>query len=196
MTRHVWYVHGANSTPRSFAWLRDQFATPHAVTDITYQTSRPLNEALDWLKGEAAKAQAPFSIIAHSIGGVLAIGLANAFPDRVEKVVTLASPFLGCKAATMLRWLAPCSLFDDIHPYSPFITEQRLRPTSVPTLSIVTTAGGTPVLGEPNDGVVTVASQRGLRGPTYRNLAVNHFEVLLDSEAATLTRDFIFGAPT
>ncbi len=191
----VWYIHGANSTSRSFAWMKERMPE-HEMIDVEYDHTCSLGDTLDHLRTAAQRIGRHFSIISHSIGGVLAIGVANTHPDLVDRVVTMATPFRGCRAATLLRWVAPCPLFDDIHPYSPFIREQRLSSPRIPVLSIVTTAGGTTVMSEPNDGVVTLKSQTELVGPIYRSVAVNHFEVLLDEEAAMLTRDFIFGAPS
>lgn len=188
----VWYIHGANSSSRSFAWIKEKLP-PHEAIDVDYGNTTPLSDHLDRLKAAAERFDRPFSIVSHSIGGVMALGIANAVPDKINRIVTMATPFKGCRVATLLRWVAPCPLFDDIHPYSPFITEHRMMTPKVPMLSIVTTAGGTPIMSEPNDGVVSVASQKALRGPVYTELPVNHFEVLLAAESAALISSFIFG---
>jgi len=52
--------------------------------------------------------------------------------------------------------------------------------------------GGTPLMHEPNDGVVSVASQTCLKGPDYHRVDFNHFEVLLAGPVIYLARDCLF----
>jgi len=55
-----------------------------------------------------------------------------------------------------------------------------------------TTSGGTPLMYEANDGVVSVASQICLKGPDYHWVDLSHFEVLIADPVTDLAHDFLF----
>jgi alpha-beta hydrolase superfamily lysophospholipase len=83
----------------------------------------------------------PYSVIAHSLGGVVAIRLA-AGDEPVERVFTMSSPFDGSKAATMLNMtfcLTP--VFADINPLGTAIRSGRQDEITVPICSMVSTSG-------------------------------------------------------
>lgn len=130
-------------------------------------------------------------IIGHSLGGVLSVALSQRCP-QVKKVVTLGAPFGGSHIASVMRWLAPNSFMNDIYPQSRLLTGIRTKALTVPVFSIVTTGGRSPLIPEPNDGVVSVSSQRYLSGPQYVERNVNHFECLLDPETATMISEFLW----
>lgn len=184
----IWYIHGASSSPRSFKWLRRELPT-HRRIDVEYDDA-DIPQVADELV-RLAKTSEPFSVIGHSLGGVLGMALAQR-ASNVKSLVTMAAPYGGSVFATYMRLLAPNTLMDHIHPFSPLMLSVKAAPVSTPTLSIVTTSGATPLINEPNDGVVTVSSQMCLVGPKYIQLPLNHFEVLLSDDVARLVADFIW----
>ena len=191
-TPTIWYVHGANSTPKSFNYIRDQLPR-HVPVDIVYAHNEPLFRVVDRLVARVATLEgtAPISVIGHSLGGVVALALAQR-SSRVEKVATIAAPFGGSNVAALMRWLTPCQLFEDIHPSASVISAVSRAAPVRNCLSIVTTAGGTTLMPEENDGVVSVSSQTSIKGPLYYKTACNHFECLLSDEVVDLLKDFIF----
>lgn len=190
MTSTVWYIHGANASPASFSYMKAQFPD-HEVVDVAYDCAHPALGVLDHLTKEARASKTPFAVVGHSLGGVLGVSLAQR-SSKVSRVVTLASPFGGSRAASLLRWLIPSQLLSDIAPSSKLITTLHALPVNVPVLSLVTTYGHSALMAEPNDGVVTVASQQALTGPTYVPVPKNHFEVLLCPDVANTARSFLF----
>jgi hypothetical protein len=121
----------------------------------------------------------PYSFIAHSLGGVVALRLAVG-DEPVERNFNMSSPFDGSKAATMLNMafsLTP--VLADINPLGSTIRSVRQDEITVPIRSVVMSSGGTPLMHEPSDGVVSVASQTCLKGPDYHRADFSHFEVLL-----------------
>lgn len=181
---HVWYLHGAHSTARSFAWIKRELPS-HEYTDIEYSTDVRMSKVLDELVERAQDGPDSIDIVGHSLGGVLAVSLAQRLP-KIRRVVTLSAPFGGSALASMLRFIAPGTIMEDIHPHSRLVMGLRSKPILAPTMSIVTTAGRSPLLPEANDGVVSISSQKSLPGPVYIERPVNHFEVLLDLETARL----------
>lgn len=189
--RSIWFIHGAHSSPRSFAWLKEHLPHHHGF-DVEYGHSRTVLTVVDALAARLRQETKPVVLIGHSLGGLIALNLAHRLPGQVGKVVTLASPLGGVGAATVLRWMIPHPLLADIHPSSPLDSQVRHRAPPVPTLSLVATAGRSPLLAEPNDGVVTVSSQTCLDGPVYVEVPVNHFEILLAKNTVDCIVDFVF----
>lgn len=186
----IWYIHGANSSSVSFAHIKSKLPA-HEFLDISYDHSQPASKIVDQVVEMAKGGKRPIQIVGHSLGGIIALAAFQQSP-RFTRAVTLASPFGGSRVAAMMRWLIPSQLLDDIHPNSDLVTNLRDSRFSKPVLSVVTTAGGSPLISEENDGVVTVKSQLALEGPTYVSLPVNHFEVLLTPEVPRLIKGFLF----
>jgi len=76
----------------------------------------------------------------------------------------------------------------EIGPTSPPIVHAAEIILSVPWCNIVTTRGNSPWISIPNDGVVTVESQRKHPGFDYINILANHYEVLMDPETVFIVQ--------
>lgn len=187
----VWYIHGAHSSPRSFAWLKDNLPK-HQQYDVEYGHTRSVMKVVDFLAERVSHERKPITLIGHSLGGLIALNLSHRVPGHINKVVTIASPLGGVSAASVLRWIVPVPLIVDVHPSSQLVSQIRFRPPPVPTLSLVATAGTSPLFGGPNDGVVTIASQTCIEGPTYVSVSSNHFEILLSENTAKSIVAFVF----
>ena len=190
----IWYVHGANSSPKSFNFIKASLPA-HEHRDFSYDCETPLPKTIDafveLLKGE----DEPPHIISHSLGGVIA--LAASKRAEVGKIVTMSSPFGGSKVASLFRWIAASRLLDDIHVHSSTMVGLRHQSfADSDIMSFVTTSGGVfEGVTEANDGVVTIASQTALKGPDYITIASNHFEVLLCADVADKITDYLFDTP-
>lgn len=186
----VWYVHGANSTPVSFNYIRHRLPD-HTYREIAYNHRGPVMHVVDALVEAVEASPTPVTLVGHSLGGVIAVAAAQR-SAKVDKVCTIASPLGGSKVASLMRWIAPSQLLEDIHPYAPLISQVRNGRLKVPTMSIVTIAGHNNMIAGENDGVVTVDSQEAIIGPVYIRLRMNHFEVLLSDDAVDLVSGFLF----
>ena len=56
----------------------------------------------------------------------------------------------------------------------------------------MTVRGDNPMFNEPNDSVVTVDSQRALKGAMYNTLNYNHNEVLMTDEVVDMVERLTF----
>lgn len=186
---HIWYIHGANATPTSFTYIRTMLPK-HEHTNIIYNANDPIDETIERIAGEL---QYPVHIIAHSLGGIIAVALSQRKPDLVKSVTTISTPFGGSEAATRLALVLPYNPFiKNIHVYNPTLNSVSRIGAVVPMLRIITTAGQNYFEPKPNDGVVTVDSQEDIQGNItthYQNL--NHFEILMCSDTVIHIRDFI-----
>ena len=183
------YVHGANSTPLSFAFFKEHMDEPDHV-DFEYSVLDPVENAVNALIKTTREHGKAVDVVSHSLGGVIATVAARR-GAKIRRLVTISSPFGGSRLASMLRWTHPCQLFDDIHVYSPFILEAISSPAPIDMHSIVTCAGSRTLFGEDNDGVVSVASQMALSGPHYKKIDLNHFEILLSREIVIEIKDYL-----
>jgi pimeloyl-ACP methyl ester carboxylesterase len=184
----IWYVHGAGASARSFTWLCEQLPSHHARL-FEYTLQEGLSGCIARLSADIA-GQQPGIVIGHSLGGLIAAGVAA--QPNIRGVVTLCAPFGGLSSATFLAMMRTDQLFRDLRTINPALGDIRdgLVKSGKPHLPIIAT-NGLPYSSEPNDGVVPVASATAIRSATYHSIPVNHFEVLLAEESVTLITDFI-----
>lgn len=139
------------------------------------------------LSGYAKAAYTDMTLLCHSFGGVLGVAagraLLDAFPSLKLKIITMGTPLGGSGAASMMRLVKPGSTFlKNIGAYDGFMKEFRSTPLPCRTRALITTEGDAEWIPDPNDGVVTVASQMAYEhDPNFHPVKVklNHFEVLL-----------------
>lgn len=184
------YIHGFNSSHRSFNYIQTQLPE-HAVTAVNYKSHQPLRDSLDEVRKQLPKGD--FSIVGHSLGGVIAVLMAAEHHDRVKHLVTVSSPLAGSRAAMGLRWLPGYpKVLHDITPTAPKIELISQLKLGTPTLCIFSSGGSLPTSPEPNDSVVTVSSQKALPFGRKVEVKANHFEVLMHERTIKLLNEFMF----
>lgn len=186
---NVVYIHGAFATPVSFTRLVENLPG-HFAYYPQYTVDEELQKNIDRIAKEVAKLDDPI-IVGHSLGGVIGLSIANQIPD-VKKVITIASPLGGSRTADIMKWFSTQNLFYDISTSSPVIKGLENRKNPCPVYSIVTTAGNNPMILEPNDGVVSIASQTKLSDVQYIKMHFNHLEILMTDELTDVIHDLIF----
>ena len=184
----IWYVHGAGASSRSFTWLEEQLP-PHQAHMFDYSVGESLTQCIVRLTEDIAANPEPSIVIGHSLGGVIAAGVAG--QANVEGVITLCAPLGGLSAATVMTIVAPHQMFRDITPFNPMLRTIRngLVASGKRHLPIVATSG-LPFTSLPNDGVVPLDSQMAIEGLDYQSFPVNHYEVLLTKEVVEIIIDF------
>ena len=186
----VAYIHGLNSSHRSFSFVQCKLP-PHTIIPISYNSHQPIRDSIDEVRKQLPKGR--FSLVGHSLGGILAALMAAEHVDRVDGLVAISAPFGGSKAASTLRWLpGHPRVLEDLTPTAPkieLVSQLRLK---VPTLSIFSTSGSLFISPEPNDSIVTVSSQKALPFGRKVEVKANHFEVLLHERTVKLLQDFLF----
>lgn len=193
MTNHIVYVHGANATPKSFSYLEGTLPA-HTKSYITYDASDSLAVTI---RDAAAQIDQPCHIIGHSLGGVIALAISQLHgPSTVRTVTTISAPFGGSETAERM------SIF---MPFNPFLKNIKSSNTllkniakvgpTVPTMTIITTGGRSPLEPKDNDGVVTVESQLALARAYQVHVPYTHFEVLMDQGVADMINLFMATSP-
>jgi pimeloyl-ACP methyl ester carboxylesterase len=170
------FIHGAGATADSFNYLEAHFAGDK--TFIQYKSAdgffSNLSDMVDQLQGKG-----DLFIIAHSLGGVYAVHLAEALGAAVKGIVTIATPFNGSEFAIALNLLKPCQLYLDISPLSVPILKGHKIKLACPLTQIVTMQGDSHLMAASNDGVVTENSMRARSGVTVVEAQSGHHEVLM-----------------
>lgn len=184
------YIHGFNSSPRSFAYLQAMLPT-HDIVPISYNSHQPIRDSMLEVRKHLPKGR--FSLVGHSLGGLLTILMAAEHVDRTDQAVTISAPLGGSKSASMLRWIpGHPKIIHDLMPTSEKIELISQLKLTIPVLSIISTGGGLATTSEPNDSIVTVASQKALKFGRKVEVKANHFEVLMHERTVKLMQDFLF----
>jgi len=169
------YIHGASATSESFNYIRSKLG---AGIDINYDSRNGFeNNLKDML--EQLKDVRDMVLVAHSLGGIYSLHLANAMPDQVLGAVTLSTPYGGAEVAEVAKFFLPFSrLMRDIGPSSWAMKQADRIKIQHPWCNVVTVKGQSPFIAEANDGVVTIASQRHHVDMELVEIDYNHYEVL------------------
>ena len=170
------YIHGANATSESFNYIRDKLGQG---VDINYDSRNGFKNNLDDMQSTLSIYK-DIVFIAHSLGGIYSLHLANAIPKQVLGAVTLSTPYGGAEVADYVKYFLPFSrLMRDIGPSSWAMKEAKKIKIQHPWTNVVTVKGQSPFMVEPNDGVVTIASMKHHADMELVEVDYNHYEVVL-----------------
>jgi pimeloyl-ACP methyl ester carboxylesterase len=190
MRHKICFVHGLNSSRRSFNYLAQELEHNGNIL-IDYDSRQRLESSVTQVLKFIPKTE-PVVLVGHSLGGVIAMLIAIRGLVNVERVVTISSPLAGSKAAVYARWVVSgIPLIGDIVPNAPCIKELAVCKPTFPVLSIFSTGGSLPTSNEPNDSVVSVASQKALPSAKKVEVKANHFEVLMHEKTVEQVRKFL-----
>jgi len=180
------YIHGASATSESFNYIRGKLGKG---IDINYDSRNGFENNLNEMQAQLEGVN-DIAFIAHSLGGVYAIHLANAIPTQVLGAVTLSTPYGGAEVAEMVKYFLPFSrLMRDIGPSSWAMKQADRIKIQHPWTNIVTVKGQSPFMHEPNDGVVTIASQRHHEDMELIEVDYNHYEVVLAESVVKIIKE-------
>ncbi|HYD94671.1 MAG TPA: alpha/beta hydrolase [Noviherbaspirillum sp.] len=189
---NIVYIHGNQASSESFNFIRAHM-TGHNPLFLEYNGEHGFYCNHQRMREQLAGVDDIF-FVAHSLGGIHALHLANELPDKVAGAVTISTPYGGSKAAEVIQYLLPLSqLVKDIQPSSAPIVEGNRFKVVHPWTNIVTTKGHSPLMTLPNDGVVTHASMRYRKDITLVDVPRNHYEILLSHEAVAIIKNAIEG---
>jgi pimeloyl-ACP methyl ester carboxylesterase len=182
------YIHGASATSESFNYIREHIGSQDYC--VNYDSRNGFENNLADMYEQTKDFNEVF-FICHSLGGIYALHLANMLENKVLGAVTLSTPYGGAEIADVAKFFLPYSrLLRDVGPNSWAMKQANNISITCPWLNIVTVKGNAPWVPQPNDGVVTIASQR------YHNkdmdlieIDYNHYEVLLSDQVVKLIKD-------
>jgi pimeloyl-ACP methyl ester carboxylesterase len=180
------YIHGANATSESFKYNRSKIGDG---IDINYDSRNGFENKLAAMKISLMSTK-NICFVAHSLGGIYALHLANSMPEAVKGAITLSTPYGGAEVADYAQYFLPFSrLMRDIGPSSWVMKQASKIKIQHPWTNIVTVKGQSPFMHEPNDGVVTIASQKHHEDMELVDVEYNHYEVVLSDEVVELIKE-------
>jgi len=180
------YIHGASATSESFNFLRSKLGKG---IDINYDSRNGFENNLAEIIAQLKDVE-DMAFIAHSLGGIYALHVANAMPDQVVGAVTLSTPYGGAEVADYAKYFLPFSrLMRDIGPNSWAFKQADKIKIQHPWTNIVTVKGQSAFMLAHNDGVVTVASQKHHADMELLEVDYNHYEVVLAEPVVKIIKE-------
>ena len=181
------YIHGASATSESFNYIRTHINADHMA--LNYDSRNGFEKNLADMRYQLSNFNDIF-FICHSLGGVYALHLADEIGDRVLGAVTLSTPYGGAEIADVAKYFMPYSrLLKDIGPNSWAMKRAKEIKLQHPWTNIITTKGNAPWVPQPNDGVVTISSQRARGDMELIELDCNHYEVVLSDTTVNIIQE-------
>ena len=183
------YIHGASATSESFNYMREHIGGNDVV--INYDSRNGFEKNLEDMQAQLSALDKIF-FIGHSLGGIYALHLAHNMPKQTLGAVTLSTPYGGAEVADYAKYFLPFSrLMKDIGPNSWVMRQSSKIKIQHPWTNIVTVKGQSPFMLEPNDGVVTIVSQRHHENMELIDIDYNHYEVVLSEQVVGLIKERI-----
>ena len=180
------YIHGANATGESFNYIKSKLGKG---LDLNYDSRNGFENNLKDMQ-VALDGHKDLVFVAHSLGGIYSLHLANSMPDAVKGAVTLSTPYGGAEVADYAQFFLPFSrLMRDIGPSSWVMRQANRIKIQHPWCNIVTVKGQSPFMHEANDGVVTIASQKHHEDMELVEVDYNHYEVVLSDVVVGLIKE-------
>ena len=181
------YIHGASATSESFNYIRSKLGGDDMIVD--YDSRNGFENNLAAIKEQIGATKDIF-FVAHSLGGIYAIHLANAVPKQVLGAVTLSTPYGGAEVAEFAKYFLPFSrLMRDIGPSSWAMKQANKIKIQHPWCNVVTVQGQSPFMAEANDGVVTIASMKHHADMELVEVDYNHYEVVLSDQIVDIIKE-------
>ena len=177
------YIHGASATSESFNYIRDKLGNG---IDIEYDSRNGFENNLKLMLMQLEDVK-DIMFIAHSLGGIYSLHIANTIPNQVLGAVTLSTPYGGAEVAEFAKYFLPFSrLMRDIGPSSWAMRQADKIKIQHPWTNVVTVKGQSPFMVEPNDGVVTISSMRHHADMELVDVDYNHYEVVLSDKIVNI----------
>ena len=180
------YIHGASATSESFNYIRQRIGNG---ISIDYDSRNGFENNLKDMVDQLDDVDDAF-FIAHSLGGIYSLHIANIIPKQVFGAVTLSTPYGGAEVADFAQFFLPFSrLMLDIGPSSWAMKQASKIKIQHPWTNVVTVRGQSPFIPVANDGVVSIKSQKHHEDMELIEVNYNHYEVVLNDEVINIIQE-------
>lgn len=183
------FLHGFNCSPTIFNYLKSSLPEHKSIL-ISYNSNQSIEESYAEIIKQLPKER--FCLVGHSLGGVLGHLVCTRNPNRVEKFVSISSPFGGSGNAVAAKFLFPqLKILKDLSPGSAALKEISRSKVDGHT-AIISTSGSLPLIIGKNDGVVSIKSQAHVKTESKLFVEANHFEIVQHSQTLNTVRETFF----
>ena len=172
--QNILAIHGAFSSPRIFNFLHSQLSKKYAWNFFDYRTQTSGLHSII----KSIPTYQDVHVVGHSMGGLIALGICN--QPWVKSVSTIATPLGGVDVNFLQSYFTRSDFINDIASHGDFIKNISKQKYRCPIQHLISTAGFSPWLFEPNDGVITLRSQRAFSVGKTIEIDANHAEIMLD----------------
>jgi pimeloyl-ACP methyl ester carboxylesterase len=180
------YIHGASATSDSFNYIRSKIGDG---IDINFDSRNGFENNLAEMTAQLKDVK-DMAFVAHSLGGIYSLHIANSLPNQVKGAVTLSTPYGGAEVAEYAKYFLPFSrLMRDIGPNSWAFKQASEIKIQHPWTNVVTVKGQSPFMLAHNDGVVTIASQKHHEDMELIEVEYNHYEVVLADPVVNIIKE-------
>ena len=191
MSTNIIAIHGAFSTPNIFNYIKRELPqVDWYFVDYSNITSN-INKLISQILVDYEKTKKRYHVVGHSMGGLVALSLAS--QPWIQSITTVATPLGGLEINILQNYLSRSSFLGEISTYSDLLKTIHEKEYNIPVQHIISTQGFNPYIWEPNDGVVTLRSQRGWnagdKGVSH-DVAANHAEIMMMPDTVKLLADF------
>lgn len=184
------YLHGHGASNDSFNYIRSQ-VTGYDEICISYDSSSGFATNKKAMVSRLA-GEGEIFIIAHSLGGLYALHLADALSEQVIGAVTMATPYGGSESALALNFFMPAQIYKDIHPAAfPITSGKEIILHGKMWTAIISTKGHSQLMMAANDGIVTLDSMRARNGARFIEVPSNHHEVVQSRQSVEIIKNAI-----
>ena len=181
------YIHGASATSESFNYIRSKLGGEDMT--VNYDSRNGFENNLAAIKEQIGNTKDVF-FVAHSLGGIYSLHLANAIPKQVLGAVTLSTPYGGADVAEFAKFFLPFSrLMREIGPSSWARRQADRIKIQHPWTNVVTVRGQSPFMAGANDGVVTINSMKYHADMELVEVDYNHYEVVLSDQIVNIIQE-------
>lgn len=184
--RDILFIHGAWSSGLAFHHLQERLKSHPNVGMIWAPTYDIQTQSMRRVHGNLVhildhEISRPTVIVGHSLGGILTLSLHDSV--YCDSIVTVSSPVDGMSFNMFIRGVISMRspFLVDAFSGSTFIRELHAREYTKPIDQVCTVKGFSPMITEPNDGVVTVRSQTKWKplSAAMHSVHCNHTEILV-----------------
>ena len=180
------YIHGASATSESFNYIRQRIGDG---ISIDYDSRNGFENNVKDMVDQLDDVDDAF-VIAHSLGGIYSLHIANTIPKQVFGAVTLSTPYGGAEVADFAQFFLPFSrLMRDIGPSSWAMKQAKQIKIQHPWTNVVSLRGQSPFIPTANDGVVSIESQKHHADMELVEVEYNHYEVVLSDQVIDIIKE-------
>lgn len=180
------YIHGNGASAESFNFIKSELSHADFI-DLEYDSRNGFAANLAGMARQL-EGEGRIFFVAHSLGGLYALHLADRIGARALGAVTMATPFGGSEVALALNMFSPQQLYRDIHSTAlPVMQGFRITPHGIWT-AIVSTKGHSHLMAAANDGVVSLDSMYSRAGARFIEVKSSHNEVVQSRRSVEIIR--------